>query len=139
MITNQHTSPILRLGLGLILAVASTQIFAHSKLLSSVPEADADLSEAPKQISLTFNENAVLKGLQIVDADNKAVPFKFKHKATAQKNHKVTIPALKEGTYTVKWKLLSKDRHTINGTYDFTISSANNDSTPPINPTSSAP
>lgn len=121
MTTNQHKYPIARLGLGLVLAVASTQIFAHSKLVSSVPEADASVTEAPKQITLTFNENAVLKGLEIVDADNKAVPFKFKHKATAQKIHKVTIPKLKDGSYTVKWKLLSKDRHTINGKYNFTV------------------
>lgn len=124
MTTNQHKHPVARLAIGLVLAVASTQIFAHSKLVSSEPEADASVAQAPKQITLTFNENSVLKGLEIVDADNKAVPFKFKHKATAQKIHKVAIPALKDGTYTVKWKLLSKDRHTINGKYNFTVTGA---------------
>lgn len=121
MIENQRKSRTIHYGLGLCLMLASTTLMAHSKLVSSVPEADSNVSSSPKQIRLNFNENAVLKGLEIRDSNNKAVPIKFKPQDTAMRTHKVTIPTLKKGTYTVNWKIISKDRHPLSGKYQFTV------------------
>ncbi len=56
MLKSLKTSFLLTLGLLLVL-VFPTATWAHSKLETSSPAADAKLTESVKEFSLTFNEN----------------------------------------------------------------------------------
>lgn len=107
--------------LGFILSLSSGQLFAHSKLVSASPAVDSTIAKSPKQITLSFNEKTTLKKIELHDADHNVIPLKFKARRTAAKHYTVNIPTLKDGHYSVNWKLKSKDQHLTDGQYEFTV------------------
>ncbi|MDQ8935356.1 copper resistance CopC family protein [Acinetobacter rudis] len=120
MIFTQHKSYI-HFALALILGLSSSQLYAHSKLISSIPASDSTVSQSPKQIKLSFNEKTTLKKIEIHDENHNVIPLKFKAQAAAAKNYTINVPTLKDGSYSVHWKLKSKDQHLTEGSYPFSI------------------
>lgn len=109
------------LALGLMISLSSSQLFAHSKLLSASPAAESTIAKSPKQITISFNEKTVLKKIELHDANHNVIPLKFKPRTAASQHYTFNIPALKDGTYNVHWKLKSKDQHLIDGSYKFIV------------------
>jgi len=106
---------------GMILAGPA---FGHAKLRSTVPAADAQLIEAPKSVTLTFNENVRLAVLSVA-AGGRQIPVTVDRSAPAASQVTVTLPALTPGTYQVRWSVLSvDDGHATQGTFSFTIMAA---------------
>ena len=98
--------------------------FGHAKLRSTVPAADAQLIEAPKSVTLTFNENVRLAVLSVA-AGGRQIPVTVDRSAPAASQVTVTLPALTPGTYQVRWSVLSADDgHATQGTFSFTIMAA---------------
>ena len=110
-----------------LLAVAATgmmltgQLFAHAKLQSTTPAADAQLPVAPKALTLSFNEKVRLAVLTLT-VDGKDVPVTVDRSAPAAAQVIVALPALAAGKYVVQWSALSvDDGHVSKGTFAFAV------------------
>jgi methionine-rich copper-binding protein CopC len=96
-------------------------VFAHAKLRSSVPSADAQLQAAPKSLTLSFNEDVRLAALTLT-IDGKNVPVAVDRNAPAARQVSVALPALAMGKYQVQWSALSvDDGHVSKGAFSFAI------------------
>jgi methionine-rich copper-binding protein CopC len=106
----------------LIVAGAAAQ--AHAKLESAQPKANSELAGAPAEIRLRFNEplEAAFSTIALVDASHAAVglPSIALDKADPTVMF-AAVPALKPGTYAVRWSAMSRDGHKVKGQYAFTV------------------
>ncbi|MEU3089303.1 copper resistance CopC/CopD family protein [Streptomyces massasporeus] len=98
---------------------------AHAVLTSSDPRGDAVLKTAPKQITVTFNESVSLAedSLRVIDPGGRPVtagdPAHADGKADTAR---VRLTGdLKEGTYTVSWRMISADGHAVSGGFLFSV------------------
>lgn len=105
--------------------------FAHSKMVSSSPAADATVAK-PTKLSLTFSEKflAPMSGVDLVMtgmpgmADHAPMPIKgFKTSVAPDgKTMIVTLPrALPAGSYDLKWHIVGADQHKMEGGYSFKV------------------
>lgn len=116
-------------------AIAMTALpgaaFAHSKMVSSSPAADATVAK-PTRLSLTFSEKflAPMSGVDLVMtgmpgmADHAPMPIKgFKTSVAPDgKTMIVTLPrALPAGSYDIKWHIIGADQHKMEGGYSFKV------------------
>src|SRR5271156_4223548 len=99
-------------------------VFAHAKLQSTVPAADAQLQVAPKSLTLSFNEKVRLAVLTL-SVDGRDVPVTLDRSAPAAAQVTVALPALPAltaGKYVVQWSVLSADDgHVSKGTFAFAV------------------
>ncbi|MDT9687393.1 copper resistance protein CopC [Streptomyces sp. P9(2023)] len=98
---------------------------AHAALSSSDPEDRSVVTTAPNQVTLTFTEAVSFPdgSLRVLSPDNERVnplpPERPDGKANAAR---VALPGkLAQGTYTVAWRVVSADSHTISGAFTFSI------------------
>lgn len=105
--------------------LATSPVWAHAHLVSSIPAANATVTVAPKTITLTFNEKVMPTfskfGLAMPDHGGMAVAVKTK----VSKNKKsivgtVTAPLIK-GAYKVTWTAATADGHKMTGEIPFTV------------------
>lgn len=121
MLKHVKTSVLLTLGLLLVL-VFPTATWAHSKLESSTPAADAKITESVKEVSLSFNENIDenLSTLKVKNAQGEAV--EVSEVKVNQNTMLGTLAApVPSGSYTVEWKIVGGDGHPVDGTYAFEV------------------
>jgi copper resistance protein C len=96
-------------------------VFAHAKLRSTDPAADAQLKTAPTSLSFIFNENVQLAVLTLTSA-GKNIPVTLDRGAVAAAKVTIELPTLAAGTYEVRWSALSADDgHVTKGVFSFTI------------------
>src|SRR5271168_1987273 len=94
---------------------------AHAKLQSSTPAKDAQLTESPKTLTLTFNEAAQVAALKLV-GDGKDIPIAVDKNAKAGPSFTFPLPALAPGSYTVQWTAVAADDgHVTKGSFAFSI------------------
>jgi copper resistance protein C len=106
------------IALGGLLPLAA---LGHAKLLSTVPATGEQLTVAPKQMTLQFNE-AVQIGMLKLSADGKDIAIELDRVAAASSKVTVALPALASGTYRVQWSALTvDDGHVVKGTFSFVI------------------
>lgn len=130
MLKHVKTSVLLTLGLLLIL-VFPTATWAHSKLETSTPAADAKLTESVQEVSLSFNENIDenLSTLKIKNAQGESV--EVAEVKISQNTMLGTLSApLPSGSYTVEWKIVGGDGHPVDGTYAFEVDAPEAEATP---------
>ena len=105
--------------------------FAHSKMVSSTPAANAIVAK-PTRLSLTFSEKflAPMSGVDLVMtgmpgmSDHPPMPIKGFKTAVAPdgKTMVVTLPrALPAGSYDLKWHIVGADQHKMEGGYSFKV------------------
>ena len=96
-------------------------VFAHAKLQSSIPAADARLQAAPKSLTLSFNESVRLAVLTLTTG-GKDIPITVDRSAPPAAHVSVALPALAAGQYVVQWSALSvDDGHVSKGTFAFVV------------------
>lgn len=112
----------------LLLVIASiagllfdVQALAHAMLESTSPENHAVLSAAPKTINLKFGHATKLTKLKLLSAGQE-IPIAIDLSAPASTTFSIPLPALKPGSYQVKWGSLSGDGHAMSGSLSFTLS-----------------
>jgi copper transport protein len=125
--------PARRLGLlalaavlgGVWLVAAGTPAGAHALLSESDPAAGASLEQAPRRVVLSFTERPEpgLSSIQVLDTgggqvqQGEAAPVEG-----APLQFAVGLGDLAEGTYTVSWRVVSKDDgHVTAGTFTFGV------------------
>lgn len=111
---------------GLLLFLSSQTAFSHAVFVSGNPSAGADLSEAPAEVRLIFNESLLLLGeanpnkLEVISANGELVSG-----AVTVTGPEIFVPVDKDlavsGEYTVRYRVVSADGHPVEGDYNFTI------------------
>ncbi|QQM47643.1 copper resistance protein CopC/CopD (plasmid) [Streptomyces liliifuscus] len=98
---------------------------AHATLTSAEPADVSVLKTAPKQITLAFSESVSLSdgSLRVLSpknlrVDSGAVTHAGKETDTARVKLRDKLP---EGTYTVSWRVVSADSHSISGAFTFSV------------------
>ena len=105
------------------MAGASTA-WAHAGLQASVPEKDAEIAAAPKEITLQFNEKleSAFSTAKLLDSTGKQVNVE---KPTLDASNpsvmKLPVPALSPGRYKVEYVGVGHDGHRRRGDYTFTV------------------
>lgn len=130
MLKHVKSSVVLTLVLLLVLAFP-TASWAHSKLKTSTPPADAKLTENVSEVSLSFNEN-IDENLSTVKIKNEKGEAVEVAEVTVSENNLVGTLAtpLPTGSYTVEWKIVGGDGHPVDGTYNFEVDAPEAESVP---------
>jgi methionine-rich copper-binding protein CopC len=131
-------SPVRTAVIAVMVALALTAFSpqrAHgdAALQNSSPAAGSALTGSPTEIELTFNEEPLTIGTQILveGPDGSATEGDFEVAATTVRQPlKADLP---DGDYTVEWRIISGDGHPVNDAYTFTLTSE-----PGTNPPSTA-
>lgn len=116
----------------LTVGLGAGQAAAHADLVATTPAAEAVLQQPPAQIELTFSEDVQADFTQIAvldpaGSDTATIPAAVEGAVVAQP---VTLTA--PGPYSVSYRIVSADGHTVAGTYSFTY-------TPPAENAASSP
>ncbi|MGW5077603.1 copper resistance CopC family protein [Micromonospora echinospora] len=105
-----------------LLLVPATPAAAHNSLQEATPARDARLTTAPTQVTLRFMQrlNPAFTTITLRDAAQRQVPAS--EPAVDGATGTVTIEEpLGNGTYTVAYRVVSRDGHPVQGSYRFTV------------------
>ncbi len=109
-------------GLSLLMLWSVAPAAAHAQLIGSTPEADEVLDAAPSEIELEFNEVLIETGstMLLIDSEGEnrvagdaVLDGRFVRADVA--------PDLPDGSYEIRWRVVSADGHPINGRIPFSI------------------
>lgn len=108
------------------IALSSAPALAHGKLKKSIPAKGAHLSEPPRELRFIFGEQPELKytTVELRDTDGKII--ELGPITTDSLGEPFTVVAQIKGTlgggvYTVFWKMLGRDGHSVSGQFPFTF------------------
>lgn len=97
--------------------------FAHSFLVEATPSSKDHVAASPKFVKLRFGggvEPAYSK-LTIEGPDGKTLAEGAVGVPEKDRELSVNAPELSPGKYTVRYRVLSKDGHIVEGNYEFTV------------------
>ncbi|MEW2589711.1 copper resistance CopC family protein [Micromonospora aurantiaca] len=116
-----------------LLLAPATPAAAHNSLQEATPARDARLTAAPTQVTLRFMQglNPSFTTITVSDAGQRQVPTSAPAVNGATGTVTIDEP-LGNGTYTVAYRVVSRDGHPVQGSYRFTVAD-------PAAPTPSAP
>ena len=105
------------------LLLAPQAAFAHAKLLRSEPKPKSILPQPPKVVELWFSEEpeASFNTIEVKDAQGNRFDRGEVTLAEGGKKAQAELQDLPAGAYTVEWKALSSDEHTLRGKFAFTV------------------
>ena len=114
------------LALTFLLVMYALPVNAHSALVSSVPAADATVVDFPMEVVLNFNEDLMIVGdenpnkLEVFDSQGALVSG-----GTVVKGASIAAPVgiVGNGAFSVKYRVVSKDGHVVEGSYRFNVES----------------
>ena len=97
--------------------------FAHVGMLNSTPAPNGIVSSPPEKVTMKFGgelEPAFSK-IEVFDQNDKKVSKKTRFREENIIMETKLKGKLSPGVYTVKWKCMSVDGHSLSGEYTFTI------------------
>jgi methionine-rich copper-binding protein CopC len=105
------------------LAANASAALAHSEVVRTSPQANANLQSAPRDVSILFNAKveAARDAITVEDADGSRVDQNDTHVESNGRVIRASLKPLTSGTYTVKWRAKSPDTHTVEGTFTFRV------------------
>jgi copper transport protein len=105
----------------LVAAASAPSAWAHARIVSTSPGDGAVLASPPPRATIRFDDTIrVLSGTTVVGNADKRPVTAGKPNASGRF---VTIPLRKlhDGDYTVRWRVLSDDGHTVEGVFAFAV------------------
>ncbi|MCA1614765.1 MAG: copper resistance protein CopC [Acidobacteria bacterium] len=105
-----------------LMLLATATAFGHAKLLRSEPKAGASLDTPPRLVELWFSTDLSpgFSAIEVTDAGGRrADRGEVAH--PEGKKAQVELGELAAGAYTVVWKVVSADEHTIRGKFTFKV------------------
>lgn len=105
------------------LALMPAAVFAHAAMIRSAPKANSKSQQSPKLVELWFNEELEpnLNTIEVKDGRGQRVDKGAVILSEGAKKVQVELNDLAAGAYTVDWKAVSTDEHTVHGKFTFTI------------------
>lgn len=123
----------------ILVALAPSQAFAHSSLISSDPAEGAQLAAAPDAVTLVFSEPLLPDFVRVLAVDasgaSEELPLQSIDGATAIAAWPAAAPP---GTWSVEYRVVSQDGHPINGRVTFTYASSASPTPSPTQTSASA-
>jgi methionine-rich copper-binding protein CopC len=121
-----RASSCMSLAVAVVLAtvLSSGEVFAHALLDKSEPARRAVLTHAPAHVRLWFNERLepAFCELSVLDAEGRSATAQAARvSAQNPKLLELALPTLGPGVYTVQYKVVSVDGHTVKASYTFTV------------------
>ena len=119
-----NTTKKLLLSLTVLAALGQSPAWAHAALEGAVPAKNAELPDAPKDVTLHFNEELepAFSSIRVLGANgNDVLTQKAFVDATDAKVLRAPVTALKPGKYTVQWAAVGHDGHRRHGDYIFSV------------------
>jgi len=120
-----HFGSFIGLAWLLIVLLVPVQVFAHAKVVETVPAAEAKLDQSPDTIRVGFNQKLEVIGASamiVKDAAGQDVPLGKAVIGNDGKSMEIpTTTNLKPGDYTVNYEVISLDGHTVKGSFKFYI------------------
>jgi methionine-rich copper-binding protein CopC len=113
---------ITNLTTAILLAVsASTAAYAHAFLDHAEPRVGSTVPTAPRELVLSYTQNLepAFSSVEVTDANGARVDL-GKPKISAG-TMRVGLKQLAPGSYKVRWKVLSVDTHTTEGSFTFHV------------------
>lgn len=94
---------------------------AHALLDHAEPRVGSTVSTPPREVSLSFTQRLepAFSGAQVYDASGARVDVG--RAQIAGSVMRIALKALAPGTYRVRWKVLSVDTHTTEGSFTFRV------------------
>ncbi|MEO3858825.1 copper resistance CopC family protein [Acrocarpospora sp. B8E8] len=122
---------VLLLASAATLAAPLTTAQAHNVLLGSTPSKGSNLTTAPTEVRLTFDQPVRPEFAKIALTDATGTHYES-GTITVEKNDVVTpvTPPTTSGTYTIGYQILSNDGHPVTGQITFTYTTPTTDPTP---------
>jgi copper resistance protein C len=113
-ITNLTTAILLAVG-------ASTAAHAHAFLDHAEPRVGSTVPTAPRELVLSYTQNLepAFSTVEVTDANGARVDL-GKPRISAD-TMRVGLKQLAPGSYKVRWKVLSVDTHTTEGSFTFHV------------------
>lgn len=104
-----------------LLGIAASAAHAHASLERASPVAGSTVSDAPKEIVLTFSEKLepVFSRIAVTDAGGAQVNDS-KAQVDGNTMH-VRLKTLAPGSYGVNWRAVSADTHATQGSFVFQV------------------
>ena len=99
---------------------------AHAEIAKTYPVKSAILSQSPKTVWIEFGESLLtldakkINSLNVTDSQGKRVDKSPTIISGARVTTKIS-GTLKRGKYTVSYRAVSKDGHTVKGSYNFSV------------------
>ncbi len=118
---DRRAVPVL-IGLLLAILAPASPAWAHTRLLTASPAKDTVLTSAPATVTLTFSERLNPDFTTIVVSDTARQPIPAAKPAVDGGSGTITLGrVLGNGAYTVAYRVVSSDGHTVQGSYTFTV------------------
>lgn len=109
--------------LAALLVFALPQVaIAHDQIIEQTPNENAVLEVAPSEVTLEFTGELmdITQLAMVVDADGTdwvSGPMQVTQRTAVQP----LLPDMPEGSYQVRWRVVSSDGHPISGSFEFAI------------------
>ena len=104
--------------------VSGASALAHTKLESSMPQANAVVATAPTQVRLQFSDPLELPFSKVKLVDEKGAVLEASKVAVDGANPRAlvaTVPALRSGAYRVHWSTVTRDGHKVKGEFGLRV------------------
>ena len=105
----------------LLMAFGNAAAYAHAFLYHASPLVGSTVASAPRELSLTFTQNieTVYSSVEVTDANGARVD---QGKPQISGNTmRVGLKSLSQGSYRVRWHVLSVDTHKTEGSFTFRV------------------
>jgi methionine-rich copper-binding protein CopC len=105
----------------LLAALGSVAALGHATLQSATPLVGSTVASAPREVALTFSQNleSAFSSVEVTDANGGRVDQgKVQISGNAMR---VGLKSLPQGTYRVRWHVLSVDTHKTEGSFTFRV------------------
>lgn len=100
------------------LTLASNNLLAHAKIVTSIPANNASYDTPLDTIELNFSNSSRLIKLSLKSQGQK-IPLSFKPSSKANTHFSIPLPTLKKGQYSLEWITLGSDGHKMKSKISF--------------------
>ncbi|MXR67699.1 copper resistance protein CopC [Shewanella sp. JBTF-M18] len=101
--------------------VASSSVWAHVGLSSSMPAEGTMLDETPENMELSFSGGVRLVKVTLEDSKQNDLKLTMPTDGKFQDEYLLPLPVLNQSTYTVSWMAMGQDGHKMQGKFQFMI------------------
>ena len=102
-------------------AAAAPAAWAHARIVSTSPRDGAVLASAPSQVTIRFDEPVRVQGGTVVVANSGKRSVVAAKPRTHGSTVGIPLQRLRDGDYTVRWRVLSDDGHIVAGVFAFAV------------------